>query len=114
MSRIRGSGTHGERGPTRAQQQIATALERSVRRNWPGGVIPPTEGGPFFRALAERLGCQERALSQQARRAGYWPWTPVQVVQAFGEREAQQRTAGLLLDEGELPEGEGAAWRSSG
>jgi hypothetical protein len=78
---------------TREQMRVGPAVRAEVRRRWPGGVIPPTEGGRFFRDMSDRLGCEEYVMSMLGQAEGWWPWTPGQVIRAFEKREREERMA---------------------
>jgi len=62
-----------------AGPEVAALLHREVPRRWPERIIPPAEGGPFFREVASRTGLVERKISDLARRLGYWRSTPADV-----------------------------------
>ena len=89
---------------TRKQREVGPAIRREVAKRWPEGVIPPTEGGRFFRRMSDELGCPEYVLSKLGQAEGWWPWTPGQVVRAFEKREREQRKERRQAKRGEQKE----------
>jgi hypothetical protein len=89
---------------TKTQRRIAEEVRREVARRWPMGVIPPREGGRFFRMMADRLDCTEWAISDLGEEEGWWPWSAEQVVRAFAKAEEEERKHRRQVKRGECKE----------
>jgi hypothetical protein len=68
-----------------AEATLAAEFQAVLHRIYPDGLIPPREGGLFFREAADHFGVEERQLQAIAAKAGAWPWRPCQVERAFRE-----------------------------
>ena len=75
----------------RAGREIADLLRKECGRRWPGAVIPPAEGGRFFREMSDRCGLRERAISDLARKLELWPWKPDDVVRLTHHGDTETR-----------------------
>src|SRR3954463_5364302 len=54
------------------------------------GVIPPLEGGPFFRRLAEEWDVGEAEIADAAAGLGAWPWKARDVIRAARRRAREE------------------------
>jgi hypothetical protein len=85
------------------QRRVRGVFRREVAARWPEGVIPPTEGGRFFRELSDRYGCPEFVFSELGTRLGCWPWTHGDILAAY-RRAADARRPYYPPDSWEAPD----------
>jgi hypothetical protein len=75
----------------RVKEAMSALVLDEVRARWAEGVIPPMEGGRFFRDLATRWSCTEAFIADLAAIAGCWPWTEEDVLMAYREQADAKR-----------------------
>ena len=67
-----------------AQQDEARHWLRIAAAEYPGGVIPASEGGTWLREISQRTGYEQTAVERIARELGVWKASAQDVRNASG------------------------------